>query len=161
MAGCADFSVKVINTSSFSTVSLEGHSAPVLSVDLDSAGTTAVSSGCDGSVRVWSVENKKQVQCVEGCHPKSSDVPLSPSVAGARFSRDGARLALAKCDTLLVLEREQGWDPARARRVSVGGGQGELITCLDWAADARYILAATNRVRQKYAELHNIGIKLV
>ena len=51
----------MINTSSFSTVSLEGHTAPVLSVDLDSSGQTVVSSSCDGSVRIWSTETKKQV----------------------------------------------------------------------------------------------------
>ena len=55
----------MINTSSFATVSLEGHTAPVLSVDLDNSGQTVVSSGCDGSVRIWSVETKKQVSRVQ------------------------------------------------------------------------------------------------
>ena len=43
-------------------MSLEGHTAPVLSVDLDKSGNTVVSSSCDGSVRIWSVETKKQVR---------------------------------------------------------------------------------------------------
>ena len=52
---------QVINTSTFATVSLEGHTAPVLSVDMDNAGKTVVSSSCDGSIRIWSVDTKKQV----------------------------------------------------------------------------------------------------
>ena len=60
----------MINTSTFATVSLEGHTAPVLSVDLDKSGNTVVSSSCDGSVRIWSVETKKQVGA-------SSEVKLS------------------------------------------------------------------------------------
>ena len=62
--------LQVINTSTFATVSLEGHTAPVLSVDLDKSGNTVVSSSCDGSVRIWSVETNKQVGA-------SSEVKLS------------------------------------------------------------------------------------
>ena len=88
-----------------------------------------------------------QVQIIEGCHPKSNDVPLSPSVAGVRFSRDGARLAVPKADTVLVLERETDWSPSQAKRVTISGlAQGETVTCLDWTADTKYILAATNKV---------------
>ena len=67
---CLHLHLQVINTSTFATVSLEGHTAPVLSVDLDKSGNTVVSSSCDGSVRIWSVETKKQVR-------GSADVKLS------------------------------------------------------------------------------------
>ena len=67
---CLHIHLQVINTSTFATVSLEGHTAPVLSVDLDKSGNTVVSSSCDGSVRIWSVETKKQVGA-------SSEVKLS------------------------------------------------------------------------------------
>ena len=87
-----------------------------------------------------------QVQIIEGCHPKSNDVPLSPSVAGVRFSRDGAMLAVPKADTVLVLERETDWSPSQAKRVTISG-LGEIVTCLDWTADTKYILAATNKVQ--------------
>ena len=88
------------------------------------------------------------MQIIEGCHPKSNDVPLSPSVAGVRFSRDGARLAVPKADTVLVLERETDWSPSQAKRVPISGlAQGEIVTCLDWTANTKYILAATNKVQ--------------
>jgi WD40 repeat protein len=52
VAGCADFSVNVIQTSDFSTVKLAGHSAPVLSVALAREGEVVASSSCDGMVKV-------------------------------------------------------------------------------------------------------------
>ena len=128
-------------------MSLDGHTAPVLSVDMDKSANTVVSSSCDGTIRIWSVETKKQVQILEGCHPVSNDVPLSPTVAGVRFSGDGERLAVPKADTVLVLEKEHGWSSAQTRSVTITGLiQGERVTCVDWAADSRYILAATNKV---------------
>ena len=42
VVGGADFSVTVINTTSFAAVALTGHSAPVLSVDM--SGDTVASS---------------------------------------------------------------------------------------------------------------------
>ena len=90
------------------------------------------------------------MHCIEGCHPKSNDVPLSPTVAGVRFSGDGARLAVPKAESVLVLEREGGWSPGGARSVTISGlAQGERVTCLDWAADNRYILAATSKVSRE------------
>ena len=146
VAGCADFTVKVINTDEFSTVSLEGHTAPVLSVDLDATAETVASSSCDGTVRVWEIEDRggMEVECLKHCHPKSSDVSQSPSVAGIRFSRNGNWLAVAKTNRVLVLERETEWDQDEGRSVRVGGSRRELVTCLDWEADNTYILAATN-----------------
>ena len=74
-------------------------------------------------------------------------MPLSPSVAGVRFSGDGERLAVPKTDIVLILEKEEGWSPAQSRSVTISGlAQGERVTCVDWAADSRYILAATNKV---------------
>ena len=105
--------------------------------------TTAAEAG----LAAWSVETKKQVQTLEGCHPVSNDVPLSPTVAGVRFSGDGERLAVPKADTVLVLEKEHGWSSAQTHSVTISGLiQGERVTCVDWAADNRYILAATNKV---------------
>ena len=68
-------------------------------------------------------------------------------MAGVRFSGDGERMAVPKTDTVLVLEKEEGWSPAQSRTVTISGlAQGERVTCVDWAADSRYILAATNKV---------------
>ena len=59
VAGCDDFAVKVINTANFSLANLEGHTAPVLSVDLACQGDVVASSSCDGSVKVNTEVMKK------------------------------------------------------------------------------------------------------
>ena len=146
VAGGADFSVKVINTSSFATVSLAGHSAPVLSVAISRQGDTVASSSCDGSVRLWSVASKTQLQLLDSCHARINDVPHSPTVAGLSFSRGGDEVAVVAGGGVAVLAREGGWAPP-GRRCDLGLPQGELATCLAWDADTRYLVAATNKVR--------------
>ena len=84
VVGGADFSVKLVNTSSFSSLVFTGHSAPVLSVDLSHE--TLVSSSCDGSVRLWSVEKKNQIKILENVHKQTNDVPHSPTIAGEDFN---------------------------------------------------------------------------
>ena len=90
VAGCGDFSVNVIDSSSFSTVNLLGHTAPVLSVDITSQADMVASSSCDGSVRVWSCKEGEDVKItLPNLHRMSNDVPNSSTVAGLKFNRDG------------------------------------------------------------------------
>lgn len=52
VAGSADMTVKVINTESYEVIAtFEGHSAPILSVSLDTQGLFVASSSCDGTIR--------------------------------------------------------------------------------------------------------------
>ena len=51
-AGSADMTVKVVDTGSFEVAAtFEGHSAPILSVAIDSDAMFVASSSCDGSIR--------------------------------------------------------------------------------------------------------------
>ena len=52
VAGLADFLVRVINTSDFTTVSLKEHAAPVLSVALAKEGNVVAICSCACSVKV-------------------------------------------------------------------------------------------------------------
>ena len=148
VAGCGDFSVKVINIDTFATVNLQGHTAPVLSVDLTRQGDVAASSSCDGSVRVWSCKGGEEVKLnIPDLHPKSNDVPNSVTVAGLRFSRDGSLLAVPGAGTgeVEVLGRDINW--GRVGKVKLNKlQQKEMVTCLDWSNKATYIIAATNKV---------------
>jgi len=53
---CSDFSIKVINKE-HDTVTVSGHTAPVLSVALSNHGYLASSSG-DQTVRIWKAKTK-------------------------------------------------------------------------------------------------------
>ena len=57
----------MINTSTFATVSLEGHTAPVLSVDLDNAGKTTI-------LRALAHEEIHTVQPTQGFNVKTLQV---------------------------------------------------------------------------------------
>ena len=148
VVGCGDFSVKVINTDTFATVNLQGHTAPVLSVDMTSQGNVAASSSCDGTVRVWSCKAGEDVKvCIPDLHQKSNDVPNSVTVAGLRFSRDGSVLAVPRAGSgeVEVLGRDISW--GRVGKVKLDNlQQKEMVTCLDWSNKASYIIAATSKV---------------
>jgi len=143
VAGLADFSVKVINTSSFATVSLEGHSAPILSTDINRKGDVVASSSCDGSVRLWAVSNKSQILCLENVHSKSNDVPQSGTVAGIRFNREGQCLAVPRGQKVQVLDQSKNW--GQASECIISSIEAEIVTCVDWSSDGSYLVAATNK----------------
>ena len=145
VVGCADFSVKLINTTSFATVNLTGHTAPILSVDITSQADFVASSSCDGSVRVWSSGDEKDKRVsLPNLHPKSNDVPNSPTVAGLKFSKDGALLAVPGAQEVQVLQRSNNWaSKGKARLENLG--KNEMVTCLDWDRQDKYIVAATNK----------------
>ena len=146
VVGCADFSVKLINTTSFATVSLTGHTAPILSVDITGQADFVASSSCDGTVRVWSAsgEKDKRMALLPNLHPKSNDVPNSPTVAGLKFNKDGTVLAVPTGREVRILERNNSWtSKGKARLDSLQNN--EMVTCLDWDREEKYIVAATNK----------------
>ena len=92
-------------TDNFESVVLEGHSAPVLSVGLDrkSPPEYLASSGCDGKVKVWSLDDQKCVFTWSNCHPACNDVEGSATMAGVAFSpAGGEKLAVARKNSVKV-----------------------------------------------------------
>jgi len=144
VAGCGDFSVKVIKTSDFSTVELTGHAAPVLSVDLAKDGEVVASSSCDGSVKVWSVATKSALKTVSNILTKSNDVPNSPSMCSLRFSKCGQWLAVPSEQKVVVLGKNDNWEEAKEVRIA-GLGSGEIVTSVDWDSEGDFILTGTNK----------------
>lgn len=53
---------------------LEGHTAPVLSVDIDPGGQLLASGSMDGTVRIWNLLSWKQVS-VLAVHPEQEQIP--------------------------------------------------------------------------------------
>ena len=145
VVGCADFSVKLINTTSFATVNLNGHTAPVLSVDITSKADFVASSSCDGSVRVWPASDARDKRVtMPNLHPKSNDVPLSTTVAGLKFSRDGELLAVPAGHEVKILHRKRNWScQSQARLYKLP--KEEMVTCLAWDWQDKHIVAATNK----------------
>ena len=104
-SGSADMSLKVTQTDTFDSVVLEGHSAPVLCVGLDrkSPPEYLASSGCDGKVKVWSLDDQKCVFTWTNCHTACNDVESSVTMAGVAFSpAAGEKLAVARKNSVKV-----------------------------------------------------------
>jgi len=142
--GCADFNVKVIKTTDFSTINLSGHEAPILSVALRKDGDIVASSSCDGSVKVWNLESQSALKTLSNVIKKSNDVPNSPSVCSLSFSKCGEWLAIPTEQKMKVLSKNDEWEQAKEMSVK-GLDQGEIITVADWDSTGDYILAGTNK----------------
>ena len=70
VAGSADMTVKVINTESYEVIAtFEGHSAPILSVSIDTQGLFVASSSCDGTIR-YSYDDKYSFKNFNKCRKK-------------------------------------------------------------------------------------------
>lgn len=144
VAGCADFNVKVIKTSDFSTVDLSGHAAPVLSVDMAGAGEVVASSSCDGTVKVWSVATKSALKTLPNILPKSNDVPNSSSMCSLKFSKCGKWLAIPSEQKVVVLCSTDTWEQVKEVKIA-GLGSGEIFTSTDWDNEGEYLIAGTNK----------------
>lgn len=83
----------------------EGHTAPILSVDLDPRLEFLVSSSCDGTVRIWSLNSRKQVHSWEWA-PRSNDFSNCPSLCRVMFEPVlGKTLAVPVATTIKIIER--------------------------------------------------------
>ncbi|KAA0190423.1 WD repeat and HMG box DNA binding protein 1 [Fasciolopsis buskii] len=69
----SDFMIKIVdfNNSVEREFVLEGHKAPVLSVSIDPLDIFIASSSCDGTIRIWRVDQRKEVKCVRALSPCS------------------------------------------------------------------------------------------
>ena len=144
LAGSADMTIKVTNTSTFSDKLFKGHQGPILSVSLDPKKKYCASSCCDGTVKVWDISEKKEVYSVD-CIPKSNDVTTSKTVCGLRFSRSGAMLAIPKKGEVSVLARESWQEKTVLAADKLADG--EMLTCLDFTHNDEWIIAGTSKVR--------------
>ena len=144
--GCADFSVKLVNTYSFATVNMSGHTAPVLSVDITSKADFVASSSCDGGVRVWSAKDEREKRVsLTGLHHKCNDVPQSKTVAGIKFSRDGEMLAVPTGQEVKILQRSRNWTSQGLKARLDTLQKEEFVTCVDWDRNDQHIVAATDK----------------
>ena len=111
-AGSADMTVKVINTSSYVVIAtFEGHLAPILSVSLDNSGANVATSSCDGTTKIWSVQEKKQIKSFQDIVPKSNDFSNSSSLAGVAWKPGKENtdiLAVAYKNNVTIVQNKGG-----------------------------------------------------
>ncbi|XP_011312326.1 WD repeat and HMG-box DNA-binding protein 1 isoform X2 [Fopius arisanus] len=62
ISGSCDMRIHVTNLDTSTTTELQGHEAPILAVSLDPKEEFVASSSGDGTLRVWSIKDKKSIQ---------------------------------------------------------------------------------------------------
>ena len=143
-AGSADMTVKVTDTASFETTVLEGHAAPVLSVTLDTKHPPefVVSSACDGTVKVWDIEEKKSVFEWNHCHPTSNDVSKSPTLAGVKLSPNGGdKLAVARQSSVKIYNRGPTWLQVCDLKAQVD--EKEFVSVIAFSPNGAHVVGGT------------------
>lgn len=109
-AGSSDFMVKVVEVADSSKQkTFRGHDAPVLSLSFDPMDIYLASASCDGSVRVWKVEDQT---CVTNwlLLQKCNDVINAKSICRLAWQPGSGKLLAIPVDKVVKLYRRETWD---------------------------------------------------
>ncbi|XP_052767188.1 WD repeat and HMG-box DNA-binding protein 1-like [Mya arenaria] len=111
VAGANDFMIKIVDVESCSTKTIQGHEAPVLSIALDPKEEFLASSSCDGTVRVWKMEDRSQVVSLPVL-PKCSDTSLSRTVCRMCWEPDRGQFLYVPVEKEVRALKRGDWSPA-------------------------------------------------
>ncbi|KAJ9590981.1 hypothetical protein L9F63_015987 [Diploptera punctata] len=104
-AGSSDMEVHVTDIKTLNTVVLTGHKAPILGVSLDPKHKYMVSSSCDGTICVWSLENKQIVKTWDYL-PKCNDFFAAKCLGRTSWiPNTGSILAVPRGKEIEIYER--------------------------------------------------------
>lgn len=108
-------------------LTLEGHTARVLSVDFSPDGNLVASGSVDNTLRLWRVKPGNLLRTMRG-HPFP--------VVSLKFSPNGALLATGSTDGILRI-----WRVSDARLLQEIGGHAGRITSLSFSGDGKYLVS--------------------
>ncbi|NXP26494.1 WDHD1 protein, partial [Scytalopus superciliaris] len=109
-AGSSDFMIKVVEvTDSSKQKTFRGHEAPVLSLSFDPKEVYLASASCDGSVRVWKIEDQTCTtswQLLQKCN----DVINAKSICRLGWQPGTGKLLAVPVDKVVRLYRRENWE---------------------------------------------------
>jgi WD40 repeat protein len=73
VCGSSDFEIHLVDLKSLKVTPFQGHDAPILSVCFDPLEKYFISSSCDGTARIWSIQTLNTVKTLSNLLPKSND----------------------------------------------------------------------------------------
>ena len=117
LAGSADMTLKLVNTKTFKEKVFEGHLAPLLGCALDPKGEFALSSSCDGTVKVWKIESDHCLKTWKGCWEKANDVCRSTTPGQISWHPKGSKLAIPMKSFVKLVERNK-WEEEKLLKSS-------------------------------------------
>jgi chromosome transmission fidelity protein 4 len=147
VCGAADFDIHLVNLSTLKFQSLTGHDAPILSVCFDPLEKYFISSSCDGSARVWSVQNLNTVKTLSNLQPKSNDFNDSISLCKVAWHKDGGLIGVPCYKEIHFYERET-WLLKFKIALQIDGADAANDNCiasiLAFSPCGKYVLATTS-----------------
>ncbi|XP_033110580.1 WD repeat and HMG-box DNA-binding protein 1-like [Anneissia japonica] len=109
LSGASDFSVKLVTIEDNTQLVFEGHSAPVLSVSCDPKEEYIATSSCDGTVKIWSIEDQSWEKSMSVL-PKCSDFSISKTLCRLSWEpNEGKNLCIPVEKEIQLIERDT-WD---------------------------------------------------
>ncbi|KAK2582311.1 hypothetical protein KPH14_004650 [Odynerus spinipes] len=106
VSGGCDMRIQVTDINTSNSIELEGHEAPILGLSLDPKEEFVASSSADGSVRVWSIKEKRSVNIWNNVVPKSNSFFTAKAYCTPSFHpKDGSCLAYPHNKDVIIVER--------------------------------------------------------
>jgi len=112
--------------------SLKGHEGPVRSLAFDPKNIYLVSSGCDGSLRIWNIETATLVTSLSNLLPKTESSDFQ--YGRMSWHPSGKLLAIPGSNEIRCLERDS-WKISFVLK----GGHSKPITMVCWSSNGRYL----------------------
>lgn len=109
VAGSSDFVIEVIDIDSSNSRTCSGHVAPVLSVALDPQEEFVASSSCDGTVKIWKIDERKIIKSLN-LIPNCSDVSLSKTLCRLCWSRKKGDLLYIPLEKEIQIIERNTWN---------------------------------------------------
>ncbi|XP_008217215.1 WD repeat and HMG-box DNA-binding protein 1 [Nasonia vitripennis] len=126
-SGACDMRIQVINISTSDSFELNGHEAPILGLSLDPKEEFLASSSGDGTIRIWSIKDKKSVHTWNNVVPKCNGFFTAKVYATPSFqSKNGEYLAYPQGKEIIVVERSSWKETFRLRSTDI---KNELSIC--------------------------------
>ncbi|KAJ7390586.1 WD repeat and HMG-box DNA binding-domain containing protein 1 [Desmophyllum pertusum] len=138
-AGASDFNIKVVAVADGSQKVLKGHEAPVLSVTMDPKDQYIASSSCDGTVKIWKLEDQTCVTTLS-ILPKVNDARISKTLCRLAWQPGNGKYVAVPVDKIVKLYEQDTW-----RNVFNldNDGHSELVSIVSWSPCGNYIASAS------------------
>ncbi|KAG8561603.1 hypothetical protein GDO81_015408 [Engystomops pustulosus] len=108
-AGSGDFLIKIVQVDDSSVQkTLRGHNAPVLSVAFDPKDEYLASAGCDGTVRIWNIE-EEVCEVNLSLLPKCNDVINAKTICRLSWQPKNGKLLAVPVDKTIQFYERDAW----------------------------------------------------
>ncbi|XP_071962820.1 WD repeat and HMG-box DNA-binding protein 1-like [Antedon mediterranea] len=109
LSGASDFSLKLVTIENNTQLKFDGHSAPILSVAYDPKEEYIASSSCDGTVKIWSIEDQSWEKSM-GILPKCSDFSISKTLCRLSWEPTAGKFLCVPVEKEIQLIERESWD---------------------------------------------------